>query len=76
MVGCSVHLTLLHTDFIPGFVCSADFLWNHDPPQIVYTAYNACCFHSLFSFEVVFAGKVELCSGGNFATEQDFVLAI
>lgn len=35
MVGCSVHLTLLHTDFIPGFVCSADLLWNHDPPQIV-----------------------------------------
>ena len=35
MVGCSVHLTLLHTDFIPGFVCSADLLWNHYPPQIV-----------------------------------------
>ena len=35
MVGCSVHLTLLHTDFIPGFVCSEDLLWNHDPPQIV-----------------------------------------
>ena len=35
---------------------SSDLLWDHDPSQVVYTAYNACCFHILFSFMRIFCG--------------------
>ena len=24
---------------------STDFLWNHDPAQIIYSSHNSCCFH-------------------------------